>query len=92
MTKGWGSAEKQVREGIVWDKWILLSTEIWCQILWKGLFTQPLKLLFTHSHTSSHRFQLSYSQTRVVCPGLCVCDAEDKGCRLSCVSQVLTGR
>lgn len=51
--------EEQAREGIVWDKWILPSTEIQCQILWKGLFTQPLKLLFTHSHTSSHRFQLS---------------------------------
>lgn len=30
--------------------------------------------------------------SRVVCPGPCVCDAEDKGCRLSHVSQVLTGR
>lgn len=59
IAEGWGAVEEQLKEGIVWDDCFLLCCEIQCQVLWKGLFTQLVKLLFTHSHTSSHRWQLS---------------------------------
>lgn len=51
--------EEQLKEGTVWAECSLLHTKIQCQVLWKGLFTQLIKLLFTHLHTSFHRFQLS---------------------------------
>lgn len=53
----------------MWDECFLLHTKIQCQTLWKGLFTQLIKLLFTHSHTSFHRCQLSAlrPRSRIAC-------------------------
>lgn len=43
-----------------------------------GSFRQPFKLLFTHPLTDFSCL-LSGARSQIVCPGLCVCDAEDKG-------------
>lgn len=34
--------KEQLKKGIVWDECFLLHTKIQCQVLWKGLFTQPV--------------------------------------------------
>lgn len=49
-----GLWRKQVREGIVWDKWILLSTKAQCQILQVHLGNH-----LSCFHASSHWFQFS---------------------------------